>query len=1067
MADGLHHTAPEPSRGVRYYRGLTHVAIRRPIGTLAITSVAIVLGFFFLGRLPVNLLPAVEYPMVSVTVNYPGVAPEVMEEQVTRVLERNLSATENLVGISSRASEGRTNVNLQFEYGVDLDIAMQNAARLLEQARQQLPQDIEPPRMSKWDPGEWPIWRAGLSSPSRTPREVRDWVEQRLLPQLQTIEGVATVEAVGGQIREVEVVLDQERMRLYGLSLTQIAEQLAAENVNVAAGNVTSERFDVIARTDGRFSSAQQIADVQLRIGDSNRRIRLGDIAEIRDGFREQRVFVRLDGTAATQLSVFKLPSANTVAVVDQVESTMRRLQASNFIPSDIVWTTTRDGSVFVRSSIEAVASAAWMGAALSMLVVLAFLGSVRKSLVIGVSIPLAVLTTLVLMGLGGLSLNVISLGGLALGVGLLLDNSIVMLENISRHQTKLGKPPDQAAHEGADEVISAIAAGTLTNLAAVLPFLFITGLAALIFRELILTISFAVLASLAVALTLVPTLAAQLGRWPWRSGLSGSRPFGAFNRGLDYITRGYQTALRHALRWRWLVMAGTVSLFVVSLQGMQRLGNEFLPQLDNGEVSVRGMLPSGSTPEVTNAAAREIAAVLASLPHVEMVFETVGGHFRGGTIQERPGSMNFDVNLSDPAQRPDWPAGRWVAEAQRTLNALDIPGARLFVRPPSIPGLTMGRSGSDVDIMVVGEELPVLDALARDLVAELDSIPGLVDIELGRDERTPLLSVDVDRERAAALGLNAGDIGRALRDAVTGAIPTRFQTGNAEYDVRVRLPRSTTGDPDALASVIVAETPAGQIQLRDVAQLRLGEGPAHIERENQVRVARITGNFNTTESDPGSILTALQQRVEDLNLPAQYGVIFGGQFETLAETDNEMVVLIGLALFLVLVVLTVQYERLSNPIVILTAAPLSIIGVIGILLLTGTALSAPVFLGVILLVGIVVNNAILLVEYIERARFDDQTLEAAILEAARVRLRPILMTTLTTIVGMAPLAIGMGAGANLMQPLAVGVIGGLISATLLTLFLIPCLYLSVNGLTRRLGRLMSTATPPNLRTDP
>ena len=739
-------SAPDPARGTRYYSGLTHSAIRRPVGTLAIMSVVLVLGLFFVDRLPVNLLPEIEYPLVRITVNYPGVAPEVMEEQVTRVLERNLASVEDLSRMSSRASEGRTNVNLVFEHGVDLDVAMQNAARLLETARQQLPPDIQPPRLRKWDPGEWAIWRAGFSSPTRAPRDVRDWVEQRLVPQLQSIPGVAAVEAAGGQIREIQVVLDQQRLRSYGLTLRGVADQLAAENVNVAAGNITSPQFDVMARTDGRFSSPEDIANTLLTIPDSERRIRLSEVAEVNDGFREQRLFVRLDGVPSTQLSIYKLPDANVVEVVDAINRSMAKLDRSGFLPADIQWEATRDGAYFVRGSVEAVAAAAVLGAVLAMLVVLAFLGSLRKSFVIGLSIPLAILFTFVLLGMGGLTLNVISLGGLALGVGLLLDNAIVMLENISRHQEKLDKEPSQAAHEGSDEVISAITAGTLTNLAAVAPFLLVTGMAALVFRELILTISFAVVASLAVALTLVPMLAAQFGKVRFRSGLDRSRAYRAFDGLIDWLVDRYRAMLGSVLKWRWGVVAGSVALFVVSILTMDELGSEFLPPLDDGQVSARIALPPGTTPEETDRASRRVETELMRLPYVENVFAISGGHLNGGVVSERPGTARMSVVLADAAERPELPAGLWVDQAQDRLRELDIANARIWVRPPRIPGLNFGARGTDMDIMIVGENLPMLQALAREMVERLEGIEGLEDLEVAREDRTPLLSVNVDR---------------------------------------------------------------------------------------------------------------------------------------------------------------------------------------------------------------------------------------------------------------------------------------------------------------------------------
>ena len=1056
MTDNERHH--DPARGTRYYSGLTHASIRRPVGTLAIASVVLVLGLFFVDRLPVNLLPEVEFPLVRVTVNYPGVAPEVMEEQVTRVLERSLSSVENLSRISSRASEGRTNVNLIFEHGVDLDVAMQNAARQLETARQRLPADIEPPRLRKWDPGEWSIWRAGLSSPVRPPRDVRDWVEQRLVPQLQSIEGVAAVEAAGGQVREIEVVLDQDRLRSYGLSLRDVADQLARENVNVAAGNITSPQFDVMARTDGRFSTPEQIENILINVPGSSRRIRLSEVATVSDGYREQRLFVRLDGVPSTQLSIYKLPEANVVAVVDAVNRRMAQLDSSGFIPPDIQWQATRDGAYFVRGSVQAVSAAAILGALLAMLVVLAFLGSLRKSFVIGLSIPLAILFTFVLLGMGGLTLNVISLGGLALGVGLLLDNSIVMLENISRHQEKLGKDSQHAAHDGADEVMSAITAGTLTNLAAVAPFLLITGMASLVFRELILTISFAVVASLAVALTLVPMLAAQFGKVRFRSGLDRSAPYRAFNRGMDWLIALYRAVLARILRLRWPVVLGSIALFVGSLMMVDQLGNEFLPQLDDGQVGVRISLPPGTTPEQTDRASRLVEREIAAMPYVESVFAITGGHLQGGVVSERPGTARMDVVLADAAARPDMPAGLWVAEARSRLQDLDIPKARIWVTPPRIPGLNFGASGTDMDVMIVGEDLSVLQILAREMVDALEGLPGLDDLEVAREDRTPLLSIDVDRERAAALGLNVAEIGRNLRDAVTGTVPTRFSAGVDEYDVRVRLPRAATSDPEALSQLILASPNGRVIQLGDVASFNLGDGPAHIERENQVRIQRITGNFNTEFNDAGSIMAEIRARIDEVGVPEGYGLIFGGQFETVEETDREMLTVILLAAFLVFVVLAVQYERLSNPLVIMAAAPLSVIGVVTILWATGTPLSAPAFLGVILLIGIVVNNAILLVEYIERGRRRGLTTPEAVVEAGGIRLRPILMTTLTTVAGMVPLAVGMGSGANLMQPLAIAVIGGLLSAMLLTLFLIPCLYVIVQNasdwlLTRLTGR--------------
>ncbi|MCG5500287.1 efflux RND transporter permease subunit [Ectothiorhodospira lacustris] len=1045
---------------------LSNLAIRRPVGTLAIASVVFVLGLFFVDRLPIDLLPGIEYPHIRVTVNYPGVAPEVMEQQVTRVLERNLAATENLTRIDSRASEGRTNVNLTFEYGTNLDLALQDASRYLELARTQLPPDIEPPRLYKFDPSQDPVWIAGFSSTLRSEVEVRDWVEHRLAPQLLAIHGVSGVTAAGGMVREMEIIVDQARLRSYGLTLTDLTTTLAAENVDIASGWITGSSFDVMAKTDGLFRDVEDIENVLIDLpGGQGRHIRLSEVAMVRDGHREQRLFVRLNGTPAAQITVFKLPQANTVEVVDHIQATLARLERSGFIPEDIRYQVVGNPAFFIRGAITSVATAAILGGVLAMLVVLLFLGSLRKGFIIGLSIPIAIMAAFALMGASGLTLNIISLGGLALGVGLLVDNAIVMLENIYRHREQFGKSPLDAAHDGAREVVSAITASTFTSLAAVLPFLLITGLAALVFRELILTLSFAIIATLAAALTLVPMLAALLSRIEFHSGLEQSPPLRYFNRGIDRLRHGYRRRLPRLLRLRWAVLALAALGLAGSIHIAGQLGNEFLPQVDDGNVGVRMVLPPGTPPLETDAAVRRIEALLQELPHVETVFSMVGGHLSGGIINERPGTANLRVQLTPARGRPDLPAGQWVAMAQDALNRLDLPGARISVRPPAIQGLRLTAGDADLSIGIVGEDLDQLQRLAQEISARLEGIPGLEGVEVGREDRSPLLRIRVDRERAADLGLRVADVGRAIRDAVDGAVPTRFLTRNQEYDVRVRLPREQVADTEALGGLLLFRAGGEPILLRDIARFELGEGPAHIERENQTRIARVNGDINTAVADIGTVMTAVESRLSDLDLPDDYSLIFSGQWETIQETRRELLTVVLLAVFLVFVVLAVQYERLSNPLVILAAAPLSLMGVVGMLWLTQTSLSAPVLIGVVLLIGIVVNNAILLVEYIEIGqREQDLGMARAVVRAGGVRLRPILMTTSTTVLGMTPLAVGIGQGTEIMQPLALTVIGGLLVSMLLTLLVVPCLYLILAGNALRLKQALTGQNPSTIK---
>src|SRR5688572_19718314 len=539
------------------WRGLPSWSIRRPIGTLMITSVVLVLGTMFLGRLPLDLLPRIVYPRIRVGLNHPGVEPGVMQETVATPLEAALATTETLSRMATDVQEGRVGIDLHFRYGTNIDFALQDASTNLDRARSQLPEEADPPTIGKSDPSQAAVYEIAFSSPQRDLISLRHWIEDRLRPQLLTVEGVGSVDVSGGLVREVQVVLDQERLRAYGISVAEVIAALRAANQDVAAGRIGSSEHELIGKTMGKFQSVNDIRAVLLDVG-GGRRIPLSDVASIADTHQEQRLWARLDGVPAVKVSIRKQPDANTVAVADGVDDKINSLAGTSFIPRDLEYSVIQNQAGFIRNSLNSVRDAALLGGLLAMGIVLIFLGSLRKTLIIGVSIPLAILATFVLMGLTDLTLNIMSLGGLALGVGILIDNSIVMLENIFRKREEIGDP-EEAAHIGAAEVTSAVVASTTTNLAAVLPFLLVSGLAALIFQELILTISFAILASLPVALTLVPMLSAQLAKIRFTSRLSSTRPLVAFDRGVDRARRVYRRAATTTLRRRWIVLGASV----------------------------------------------------------------------------------------------------------------------------------------------------------------------------------------------------------------------------------------------------------------------------------------------------------------------------------------------------------------------------------------------------------------------------------------------------------------------------------------------------------------------------
>jgi hydrophobe/amphiphile efflux-1 (HAE1) family protein len=1047
----------------RRYRGLPSLAIRRPIGTIAAASVLVVVGLFYIGQLRLDLLPQINYPQLRAGVTYPGVAPEVMEEQVTKVLETSLATTENVTELESQTTEGRSGVNLHFSYGTDIDFALQDASKNLDRARPRLPEDADPPTIFKFDPSQMPVFEVGLSSPTRDLVSLRNWAELRLQPQLLTVEGVAAIDVAGGLVREIRVTLDQERLRSYGLTVSDILTRIRAENQDVAVGNVTSPTFEIVGKTAGKFRSVDDLRNVLLTVPGTRERIPLSEIAEVSDTHQERRLWARLDGVPAVKLSVRKQPDANTVAVAQGVGERLRQLAGSRYIPDDINYEITSDQSFFIRNAVGGVRNAALIGATLAMAVVLLFLGSLRKTFIIGLSIPLAVLATFVMMGMGRLTLNIMTLGGLALGIGLLIDNSIVMLENIFRHRELGITDPEEAAHRGSGEVTSAVVASTLTNLAAVVPFLLITGLAALVFRELILTISFAIIGSLATALTLVPMLSAQLAKVQRSSHLARSRIVVGFNRWLARFTAGYRVVAGRAVRRRWLVVgAAFASLAGVGLLA-RGLGSQFLPAVDDGNVGIYMRMPPGTSPERTNEVAYQVEAQVAEMPYVEHVFTTAGGFLFGGSTMASGGRGSLGIQLVPASQRRDMPAYRWVAELQAKINELGIPGARIFVRPPRIRGLRTNIAGSDVAVAVQGDELAELQRLGDEMMRLMRAVPGLEGVEPSTEEASPQLSIEIDRLRAADLGLDVAQVGQTVRTALDGSIATRFTEGNNEYDVRVRLPRESFTSPEDLGSIALFPGRDRPIYLRDVADVRLGTGPTTVLRVNQNRQLRVTGDVNEEVATVGEVTEAVRSVLADLELPDGYSLIYGGEEEALKENQRNLIIVTLLAIFLVFVVMAIQYESVSDPLAILFSIPLALVGVGLLLWITGTALSAPVLLGVILLAGIVVNNAILLVQYVEIARREKGLpVEEAVVDAGAVRLRPIVMTTTTTVCGMLPLAFGISEGSELMQPLAIAVVGGLTLSMLLTLLVVPCAYLIVHGLASALKRLVIGGPGPS-----
>jgi CzcA family heavy metal efflux pump len=1015
--------------------GIAVWSIRHPVSTVMLTLTAIVLGLFALSRLSIDLLPQLIYPQIGVRILDPAVPANIMEDQISRQVEEQLAITEDSTGIESTTLEGTSEVELYFDYGKDIDIALRDASTRLDRAKRFLPTTIDPPIIFKRDPAQIPVMEFVVTSPLRGMTELRTWTDDVFAKQFLNLPGVAAVEVGGGLVREVHVLPDQRRLAGLGLSVENIVDAIQRGNIDAPAGRLQMAGQEYTSRTAGRLKTVAALGALPIRLPNGES-VPLAEVAEVIDSHQDERIRVRYNGAPGVRVSVQKQPTANTVDVAEAVNARLAELRARG-LPEDVEVDTVSNQAVYVRQSLDNATLAALAGAALAMLVIYAFLGSVRGTLIIGSAIPISIMVAFVIMALGGLSLNLMTLGGLALGIGMLVDNTIVMLENIERHQRE-GEEPVEAAENAAAEVNSPIVAATSTNLAAVLPFLFISGLVGLLFRELIFTITASIVASLVVAVTLVPALAAR-GRPAAPSIVT--RAVRAFVAGAQRI---YVPLVARILRAPALValaafvlLAGFGSLFL-SLTGKQA----FLPTMDDGRVRAYVFTdPGGSLAEMdrTVRLLERLARVQGDVAGISVI---AGGSIFGRTQRERPNRSTLDIQLVPVAERAR-SVEQWVAAFSRAVAAAELAGVKVRARPSGIRGVRMSRADEDVSIRVQGPDLAVLASIGDTLVKRIQGRPGLRNVQQSAEEQRQEFAVRVDRTRASELGVDVTQIGRALRIALDGIVVSDFIEGDRAYDVRVRLPQGAIDSPAAMEAILLFGAKSGQpaVYLGDVARVDLVVAPTEIRRENQRRIVEVSAAL-TGEVPLGAAVSALREDLKDFELPPGYALYFGGTYENLQRGNVLVGTLASLALFLVFVVMAVQYESLRNPAVIMLGVPFALIGVVIGLLITGLPLSMPVWLGIIMLIGVVVNNAIVLVEYIELLRERGMPVGEAIVAAARLRLRPIMMTTLTTVAAMTPLAMGFGEGSEMLRPLAVCMVFGLAFSMFVSLLLIPSLYL-------------------------
>ncbi len=1012
---------------------LSRFAVHRPVFTVMVILIVIILGVVSLLRLPIDLMPDVTYPTLTIRTDYENANPEEIEELITRPIEEAMSAVPGVESVFSTSSEGSSNVRVSFSWGTDLDTASNDLRDRLDRVISRLPDDAERPVLYKFDIANFPILIFGASG-SMNPLDLRTVIDEQIKYRVERIPGVASLDVWGGYEREIQVNLDASKLKAMGLPLDQVLSRIREGNVTLPAGSLDRGDFEVTVRTLGEYASLDQLAGTVIAVREGVS-IRLSDVARVDDTWKKITRVIRVNGRPGVRVGVRKQSGTNTVDVARQV---LREVEKINRDIPQVSLTPIIDTSDYIRNSITNVGSMALYGGLLAVLVLFFFLRNMVSTLIIAASIPISIIATFALMYFGGLTLNIMTLGGLALGIGMLVDNAIVVLENIYRHR-EAGEEAENATLKGAGEVTAAIVASTMTTLAVFLPLIFIRGMSGVMFKQLASVVGFSLLCALAMALTLVPLMSSRL----LHVGPPGSSWFaGIYGLSTAFFTRledGYKRLLHHALAHAGTVIAGTAAVLAMSLALIPLVGVEFMPSTDEGEVRVNAEMEVGTRVDVLAEKFGLIEDVVRNeVPEMRNYVVSLGGS-GGRSRGSHAGEMRIALKPRSERTR----SSEEVADDLRgKLGAV----AGVTVRTRAGQGLFLMRmfSGGDtekVQLEIRGYDLQTADILSQRVKEVVEEVEGVTDVQISRESGSPEELIFVDRLKAADMHLTVSRIADTLQTVLSGTTAGSYRERGDEYDIRVKVDDAEKLGIRDILDLTVTGSEGTPVVLRNVVDIEPRTAPVRIERKDQERIVTVSANISGR--DMGSILADVREGLRKVAVPDDFSIVFGGDYEEQEKAFRELLLSLVLAVLLVYMVMASLYESVRYPFVVMFSVPFAAVGVILMLFITGTTFNVQSFIGCIMLGGIVVNNAILLVDHINLLRRrDGMALHEAIEEAGRRRLRPILMTAMTTALAMVPLAVGMGEGGEVQAPLARAVIGGLISSTLITLVIIPVVYL-------------------------
>ena len=1039
---------------------LSDVSIKRPVFATMMMVALVVLGVVSYRRLAIDEYPDVTYPIVVAQTSYPGASPEVVEREVSRPIEEALNTVQGIKEVTSTSLEGSSLVRVQLELGVDVAEAQQDVQSKVARIRRQLPPNIDDPVILRFDPNERPIMSIALQSAERPLRELTNIADEVVSTRFEAIPGVGGVNVVGGAQRQIKAQLDPGAMRSYGISPPQVMAALARENQEIPAGRVRRGDTERLVRVSGRVRDPAAFNDVAVAVRDGVP-VRLRDVGTVIDGTAERRSAAFMSDVPAVAIDILKIAGTNTVEVAERVRATAAELEKT--LPADISMTVIRDDSRRIRASLDSVQHELALGAVLTILIIYLFLNSWRSTIITGLALPISIISAFFVMWMFDFTVNTMTLLALALSIGLLIDDAIVVRENIVRH-LEMGKDHHTAAREGTSEIGLAVFSTTLAVMAVFIPVAFMGGMIGKIFFQFGVTVAFAVLVSLFVSFTLDPMLSSI---WPdpeverrvhHREGVAvpARKPRNPivrfahwFNDRFEDVAERYPGWLRWALGHRVKVMTGAVASIAAAVYVLPLLGFTWMPDFDGGEFNVGFRAPPGSRLEYTIAKGREIDSFLRRQPEVAYTYMSIGGGFRG-----TPSNGQIFVKLKDKEER-----SRSQEEIQTALRGelRRFTGVRANIS--GTPTIFGGR-GQPIQVNVQGPEFSTLQAAADQVLGALRTVPGVAEPQSAQEDRIPQLEVVVDRQRAWAAGVGIESIGSTLQPLFTGQRATRWEDPQGySHDVIVVYPDSLRTSAADVANIPIPSTNVGadsrtgaMIPLSEVADVRSGTGPVSIERrslERQITIgASVLPGFAM-----GDVAASARAAIAEAGLPAGYRTVFTGDVQNLEETKGYVGAALLLAVVFIYLILASLFGSFLQPLAIMLALPLSFLGVAGALWITGGNLNVMTMIGIIMLMGLVTKNGILLIDFVNQQREQGMQRNEAVLMSARVRLRPIIMTTMAMIFGMIPLALALGEGAEQRAPMAHAVMGGLVTSTLLTLFVVPVVYTLFDDFVNRLRR--------------